>query len=164
VRSSASTPRSDLDLDFTEKQGFLVGRSAAMADWAFKKDNAGFEAMCARLYQRNWARKYRTAHPDRVRANLARWRQRHASTLRERDRVRRAAVRVPRIITCCVCQVQKRVRAIVTVAGRATKFCSKKCANQYHSAIRARARNRALRGDERPLHDAVEAFFARHPQ
>jgi len=46
-----------LDVDYSERAGFLTGKAAALAEWRHKKDKREFERMCGRLRARNWIRK-----------------------------------------------------------------------------------------------------------
>jgi hypothetical protein len=55
----------DLDLDYSERAGFLTGKSAAIADWRHKKDKQQFERQCAVLRTNRWRKK----NPARVREN-----------------------------------------------------------------------------------------------
>lgn len=42
----------DLDIDYSERAGFLVGKSAALAEWSFKKDAREFRRLCRALAKR----------------------------------------------------------------------------------------------------------------
>lgn len=128
----------DLDLDYTERAGFMVGRTAAIAEWRHRKEVGDFERLCSKLYQRKWARMKRQRAPEAMRAYQRGWRARNAERLRESERRRMAARRKPRFILCASCGTK--VRAI-----RVMRFCSTKCRNHFHAVPRARARNRGLR-------------------
>lgn len=135
----------DLDLDYSERAGFMVGKSAAIADWRFHKEEGDFKKLCHRLYMRNWAKARRRLFPELVKAYQKAWRDRNREKIRKADRDRRAAKRQPKFIVCWVCGTKKQVRAIVTTPGRETKFCSRKCRNSYHDVPRARARSLGIR-------------------
>ncbi len=71
-----ATPRpgmGDESEHFTEAAGFLTGRSAALADWHFRRDQRDFAALCARLYARKWylANARRIAADYRARSQAA---------------------------------------------------------------------------------------------
>jgi hypothetical protein len=125
-------------LDYRERDGFLVGKQAALADWRLRRDDRDFDALCLRLYNRNWARKFRAEHPERAREILRRWREAHRDEMNARTRASRAAKRVTRYIVCEVC-------LDVVPSKRKQRFCKRKCRNQFHGVPRARARSRGLR-------------------
>lgn len=110
----------ELDLDYSEKQGFLTGKSAALADWAHRKEDKEYARLFERLYKRN------------------------------RRRLALIAMGVPFLsvdgvakrvfhIVCHVCQRP------IDKSQKSAQWCSKRCANRYHSIPRSRARNRGLR-------------------
>jgi len=54
-----------IEIDFNDLDtGFMIGRAAAMADWAFKKEQREFETLIANLRAANWRRE----HLERSRA------------------------------------------------------------------------------------------------
>jgi hypothetical protein len=103
----------EFDVDYSERAGFLVGKSAALADWKFRKDDREFKKLCARLYQRNWMARERLRNPERLRARLRAWRERNREKIRAQERARRAKKRRPKFIVCVVCRAKKQVRAII---------------------------------------------------
>jgi len=121
--------------------GFQVGRAAALSDWEFRKEQADFEKLCSRLYQRNWARKFRRENPERVRANLRRWRERNRDKINAKERARRRATR-----PVCEC-VECGKTWVVPFGERKAKYCSRKCRNKWHGRKRTREgrRNRGVR-------------------
>ena len=57
-----------IDLDYSERAGFLVGKSARMADWRHQREKREFKKLCDAIYQRNYL-----ARPEvRLRRNTAR--------------------------------------------------------------------------------------------
>lgn len=147
-----------LDVDYSERAGFLTGKSAAMADWAHRKEDREYNALFARLYARNHARLRRERDPEGVRSALNAWRASNREHVNDLDRARKraartrelkalgatfrvvdgVAVRVYRIV-CPVCLSEPEM------LQPNAKFCSKTCANRWHGVPRARARNRGLR-------------------
>jgi len=134
----------DFDVDYGERAGFLVGKSAALADWSFRKEDKEFKKLCTRLYARNWARRERARHPERVQARQRAWRSANRDHVRALDRALKALKRKPKFIVCWTCNAPHQVKKLTT-AGHVVKFCSRKCANRYHGVPRARARNRGIR-------------------
>ena len=104
---------------YTEKNGFLVGKSAALADWRFRQEEREFDALCARLRQRNRLRRPEVAaHRNAVR------------------RDRRAESHRGVVLACAVCVVEF---CRVSIAGHAPTYCSHEC---LLSARRERRRQR----------------------
>lgn len=48
-----------MDLDYTERAGFLVGRSAAIAEWRHKKEKREGDRLISKAYMIQW-----NARPD----------------------------------------------------------------------------------------------------
>lgn len=130
----------DFDVDYSERAGFMVGKSAAIAEWSARREKKEFAKLVARLS----AAKTRRENPEHVRALQNAWRARNREHVRIQDRAYKAKRRRPRIIECIVCGVRRRVRAIVKDARRSTKFCSRKCSNKYWGKHR-KYRYRGLR-------------------
>lgn len=77
-------------LDYRERDGFLTGKSAAIADWRFKKEQADFEKLCEALYMRKW----RAARPEKVAAaNAARRGPAYCAKIRASRLARLEAIR-----------------------------------------------------------------------
>jgi hypothetical protein len=133
------TGPSDLELDFRERDGFQIGKAAALADWQARKEEAGFKRLCHRLYARNWARKERSRNPERVRARLNRWRAENREKVRLLDRMRKARKRRQVILTCQWCGQKFRPKRFSTA-----KWCSRTCSNFYWTRHR-KSRNRGIR-------------------
>lgn len=78
--------------------GYLVGKSARLADWQHKKEKESFEALCARLRARRWGIQAKTdphkkalkkatqrrynAKPENAAKNYARCKKRRAAAYR----------------------------------------------------------------------------------
>lgn len=121
-KSSAARAAEDneLDVDYSERNGFLTGKSAALADWFHRKEDANYEKLFERLYKRNRRRLALVAH---------------GVPFVDVDGVSRRVFNV----VCHVC------REPVTKLQPNARWCSKRCANRYHSLPRSRARNRGIR-------------------
>lgn len=135
---AASGRDDEIDVDYSERAGFLTGRAAAMADWAFRKEQREGDKLIARLYQRHWARRERRRHPERVRARLQRWRDANREHVRALERTRRAKRRRPVVIVCKECGKREERR-------RRAAYCSAKCRGKRIWQARAKARNRGIR-------------------
>lgn len=133
-----STP-TDLELDFRERDGFQIGRAAALADWEARREDKAFARLCSRLYQRRWAKKRRAEQPERVRGNLCRWRRANGERIRAQERARRAKKRKPIRLTCGHCGAAFSPRRY-----RTAKWCSTKCRNANHAKHR-KPRSKGLR-------------------
>lgn len=67
-----------LALDHNDiKHGFMVGRAARMADWAFKREQEEFERTLSVLRAKKW----RKENPERARKNARTYAKRHAVKL-----------------------------------------------------------------------------------
>lgn len=125
---SAKPARMDLDYDDV-KSGFMVGRAARMADWAFKKEQREFEVLVNRLRVKRWQK----ANPERVKANDRRWRMLHRQVETARVKRWRHARTRGRVFTCASreCEVQWcRVPGGQMRANNRIKYCSGKCFNR----------------------------------
>lgn len=154
--ASVSAPRhmrreDDVDLDYSERAGFLTGKSAAIADWQHRKEQREFRKLCEALYKKKWFRDIRAAGGERwerlrarMRANRQRWRNDNREHVRAVDRARKAARRKPRFIVCAECGAKKQIRRS-KARGFPSRFCSTKCRNRWHGRPRAKARNRGIR-------------------
>lgn len=148
----------DLDLDYSERAGFLVGKSAAIADWQAKKEQVAYDLLFKRLYARNHARLTRERDPEAARARCQAYRDANREHVREIDRDRRRAARLVELralgatykvidgvarrtywVICPVCLVEEEK------LQPNAKYCGRTCANQWHSIPRTRARNRGIR-------------------
>lgn len=128
----------DFDIDYSERAGFLTGKSAAIAEWRHRKEVSDFERLCSKLYQRKWARLERQRNGTRVRERLNVWRAANRDKVRAQERARRAAKRKPRLFTCVECGRRRETK-------RVAKFCSTKCRNRFHCRPRVVAKNRGIR-------------------
>lgn len=90
-----SAPARDFDVDYSERAGFLTGKSAAIADWHHRKDKQKFAKLVAVLRVRNW----RLKSPDKAKTIAQRQAQRE-----KQERAARAHDTKP--ITCAHCHTQ----------------------------------------------------------
>jgi len=130
------------------RDGALVGKSAAIADWRFRSEQRDFEKLVQRLRSRNWARRERAERPEVARTRLKRWRDANRERVRAADRRRRARKRRTRLIACKVC-------AAKVPATRRKLFCGRTCRNKFwgqHRPPRSRGiRNMSLTATLRAL-------------
>lgn len=127
-------------------------RSAAIADWSFRREQRDFAKLCNRLRVRRWYKR----HPEKKRESLRAWRARNPELVRAAKR-RHYAKRKLRFgkAKCDRCGEtfqKKRQRS---------RFCSQKCLRQHGSALKAQQRNRGLRN--RKASSIVLAAIAAHP-
>jgi len=114
--------------------GYLVGKAAAMAEYAWKREKREFAALCMRLYRRNWARRWRQLNPERARSIYRRWQANHREQIRASDRARRVRRRAMNPILCCCAQCSQ---SWEITRGRRSRFCSRHCRNAWHSRRRS---------------------------
>ena len=164
-RSSAAVAlqERDIDVDYSERAGFLTGKSAAIAEWRFRKEQGDpkFRQLVWRLqakkywaakspdrkariyaYRRQWAKE----HPERVRAMMVRAHRKFRSDPRNREhearqkREKRAvgsqARRAATVYTCVVCGAQW--SPVGRIPTRPPIYNSLSCRNRVQYA-RARA-------------------------
>ena len=168
LSSTARAARHDdeLDVDYSERAGFLTGKAAAIADWRFRKEQKDPEFR--RLVWRLQAKKYwAEKDPARKAAIVAyreRWREEHrelhnaysrkAKRKRRNNpeiraaeisakRAKRAAAsqrrRAATVYTCEVCGSQW--SPIGRIPTQPPKYCEQRCASKaaYARAKEARA-------------------------
>lgn len=115
-----------LDVDYSERAGYLTGKSAALAEWKHRKEEAEYQRLFRRLRDRNYKR---LRAEERLR-DLP-----HEIVVKDTGKVHRRLYP----IVCCVCHAE------VTKRQPNARYCSRRCRNRYHDAPRARARNRGMR-------------------
>lgn len=105
----------ELDVDYSERNGFLTGKAAAIADWMHRKDKVSFEKVVAVLRNKKWRRE----NPE-----LARDLQRRMD-LRQRERRHAKYVYLTRghVLTCGWCGAQW-CRIPRPKMGPTPKYCS----------------------------------------
>lgn len=88
----------ELDIDFSERSGFLTGKAAALADWQHRKDAKAFAKLVAVLATRRWRiRNPKKARDLYRRADLRRRARRHAA---------KVALTKGHVLTCAWCGTQ----------------------------------------------------------
>lgn len=98
----------ELEIDYSERAGFLVGKAAALAEWRHKKDQADFAKLTNRLKVAKWQRE----NPEKRRRNALAYWYRHRDELlvpqRVQQRLKRAAHWKPdtTVYTCKGCKTQ----------------------------------------------------------
>jgi hypothetical protein len=125
---------SELDIDYSERAGFLTGKALALADWRHRKDKREFDVLQARLSARRWLmRVYAEGGEklERVR-ELARKR---ANARKERRRLKRRG----RVLTCGWCGAQWCPLPRAPGAAAIAKSCSARC---QHAIWRSAPENR----------------------
>lgn len=50
---------SDMQVDYSDGDGFLVGKAAALSDWSFRKEKREFQRLCQNLAKRGLRKKQR---------------------------------------------------------------------------------------------------------
>lgn len=119
--------------------GFLIGKAAAMSEWALRKeiDDPEFERLCRRLYKRKWARENHERLKERLLESCRRYRARHPERLKEINRraKRKRREQNPRSFRCRDCDAE-----IVVIHGQGRKFCDARCRDRYHGSRRTRSR------------------------
>jgi hypothetical protein len=97
-------PARELDLDYTERAGFLTGKSAKLADWHFKKEQAEFTRQVAVLRAKKWA----AENPEKRRENANRYASKPEARARSLAlaKARRREKVDPTVHTCAECGVQ----------------------------------------------------------
>jgi hypothetical protein len=128
--------------------GFLVGREAALADWADRKESRAFEALAHRLYVRKWVRKV-TAERGSSYAKLRAAQKRHRDTdeyresaaAYERNRRREKYKRNPIVCVCIECGSSWCL--LFRDAMRPAEFCSVSCGHAHRRRRRVGPSKRA---------------------
>jgi hypothetical protein len=135
----------DLELDYTERQGFMVGKTAALADWKFRKDEKAFNRLIATVRATNWNR----AHSVRRKVIALSYWHRNKERLNAAKRVK--ARKAPRTRKCDMCPVVYEL-PYPHPRGRVRRVCSPECrrlkenqkAREYQTKA-ARAKGRKVR-------------------
>lgn len=111
-------------LDYSERAGFMVGRTAAIADWRHRKEREEFRAYCKRLYLKRW----RLANRDKAAVYNRRWHTKPEIQARLRDRKRQARQRQDTTVHACAeCRVEFCWYRASWVSGPRSEFCRSAC-------------------------------------
>lgn len=127
------------NLDHTDLDGFLVGKQAAIVEWAHRKEAKSFAKLVGRLY----AAKRRLDVPETVRAIQKRHRVTHREKISAKAKAK--AAQRPRPMLTCACGQGFRPRRLLRKGRGATKHCSVKCREHAWGVARAVKKNRGLR-------------------
>lgn len=140
MSSAARSARQDdeLEVDYSERAGFLTGRAAAIADWAFRKLQN--EGDFKRLIWRLQAKKYWASKPEErkalIRAYRERWRQLHADRHNASSRRAKAKRRKNPAIWRAELEAKREARAIERQARRAaTIYTCAVCGTRWSPAV-----------------------------
>jgi len=121
---------SRLALDHDDvKHGFMVGRAARLADWAFKKEQREFAVVIGRLRAKRWAEQ----NYERSLANRRRWARAHRDAETSRVKNWRHTRTKSKVFTCASpgCDVQWCRVPFGRMRGNIRpKYCSKQCFNR----------------------------------
>lgn len=137
IRPGLSSDPDAVEEHFTEKNGFLTGKSAAIADWQHRKEERAFGVLVNRLRVRKWQKE----NPERRRAIALRYARKPDVVVkqcaREKARRRQAFKANTPVHTCEQCGAQW---CRVPVKGRlprgmTPRFCGDACAqiNRYRA-------------------------------
>lgn len=120
----------DLELDYSERAGFMVGKTAAMADWKFRKDEKAFTRLVATIRATNWNR----ANSVRRKVIALGYWNRNKERLNAAKRVK--ARRAPRSRKCDMCPVVYEL-PYPHPRGRVRRVCSDECRRRKDNAVAA---------------------------
>lgn len=121
-KSSAARAAEDneLDVDYSERNGFLTGKAAAIADWYHRKGKAADQKLYAVLRARRWVQN----NPERARENNRRADAKKYARRREEN----AALVRGAVLTCERCGTQWcRIPMGKKTSGTTPKYCPNGC-------------------------------------
>lgn len=119
----------ELEVDYSERSGFLTGKSAALADWAHRKEKKAFEKVVAVLRTRRWQKN----NPDRARENQRKTDKKKYAKRREK----RSWLVKGTVLTCARCKTQW-CRIPVRFMGPEPKYCPNGCLKKaMHERVQA---------------------------
>lgn len=132
-----------LDVDYSERSGFLTGRNAAIQDWKFRKEQQ--EGDFKRLIWRLQAKKYWASKPEErkalIRAYREQWRKKHADRANASSRKSKARRRKDPAAWRAELDAKKEARAVERQARRAaTIYTCAQCGSQWSPVGRIPAR------------------------
>ena len=154
---------------FTERNGFLTGKSAAIAEWRHRKERKAFDVVVNRLRVRKYEREARAnGGPalEKLRARALRYSRKPEvvakQTARQKALRRARAKQSPRVFICDMedCRAQW-CRVVLPgkrlPSGPAPRFCSEACAqiHRYRQKAETAARTvtRRCTGCGKPGHN-----------
>lgn len=130
------------------QEGFQVGKSIALAEWSFRKEQRDFEKLVDRLRSRKWWRTVKAEGGERYEKKKAQLRAQNKKTARrkklnELQQERRLAAFRARgeMVTCPCGATWPKPRCV----GQQRKYCSPKCARRayrqkHKEALKAKRR------------------------
>jgi hypothetical protein len=92
--AARAADRDDLEVDYSERAGFLTGKAAAIAEWSHRKEVKAFAKVVEVLRVTKW----RKEKPDLAREIMRRQ--------CEREKIARRLLRDPTVLTCLHCGAQ----------------------------------------------------------
>jgi hypothetical protein len=127
--------RVDLEIDYTERSGFLTGKSHALAEWSHRKGKKETGKLYARMRTRRWQKN----NPERVRANNKKSdKKRYAKRRETRQHLIRGHV-----LTCAICKTTW-CRIPCRYMGPEPKYCLNGCRKRApHARVMADPKKRS---------------------
>lgn len=113
----------ELEVDYSERNGFLTGKAAAIADWSHRKEQKAFEKIVETLRVRKW----RVDNPDKAHELGVRQARRRL----EKRRLENIALVRGHVLTCARCGTQWcRIPNGRKTAGTTPRFCPNGCSRK----------------------------------
>lgn len=110
----------DLEVDFSERSGFMTGKAAAIADWQHRKTKQADQKLYAVLRARRWYKN----NPERARENNKKADAKKYARRREEN----AALVRGHVLTCARCGTQWcRIPMGKKTSGTIPKYCPNGC-------------------------------------
>lgn len=114
------SPEREFDIDYSERAGFLTGKSAAIAEWLHKRDKRAFAKQCDVLRADRWRRN----NPERAKANNEKASKKKFARRREEN----AELVRGHVLTCARCGTQWcRLPLGKRTSGTTPKYCPNGC-------------------------------------
>lgn len=120
------------------QEGYQVGKSVALREWSFRKEQREFKKLIERLYARKWWRDVKAEGGERYQRKLAQLRKQNENPKRRKklnaqQQVRRLAAFVARgvLVTCGAEGCGATWSKLYTV-GQQPRYCSPTCARRAY--------------------------------
>lgn len=134
-------------------EGFQTGKSIALSEWAFRKEERAFEALCRRLCFAKWIREVRAEGAERWERVKAAWRARDAKRSAKARARWEASLKV-RACPHCGTNFPTKLQP-----GRPQKWCSRSCKSAARYARRDNMQLEAARKKREAKRAALPPVF-----
>ncbi len=129
-----TTNEERLEVDYSERSGFLTGKSAAIADWINKREDAKYREIFRKLYNRKWWKE----HPEYNRERAMAYYHEHRDEVLRKRRAKHFLLNPIKVLKCKMC--------VNMCTGDYRVYCSRSCVLAYRRSRDSKGKNQKIAG------------------